>query len=400
MLAVGASTDARSRASPFGPLVDARPAGGSLGLYIHVPFCEKRCYYCAFNTAPMDDATMTRYLGALGREIDLLAALPWARTTTIATVFFGGGTPSLMDAGAMTGVLDRLRGRFAIAHDAEITVECNPDTVTADKLSRYRAAGVTRISLGVQALDDAVLRALGRLHGARQARAAFDAARAAGFDAVSVDLMYGLPGADLGEWIRTVEAVLGWGPDHLSAYGLTLDAGSLWGAAGVPGLPPEDAVVEQYWALARRAAAAGYEHYEISNYARRGRRSAHNQIYWRRGEYLAAGPGACGFVGDLRWRAVKPTARYCAVLEAGALPVDAFERLTARQALGERLILGLRTADGVPTTWLTERCADDARARRAVRTWRERGLLVEAGARTRLTEAGFLLSDALFTELL
>ena len=377
------------------------PRDPALGFYLHVPFCTKRCYYCSFNTSPLDDpASLRRYLTALHRELELVAALPWVKSITVASVFFGGGTPSLLEPPAMAAILDALRGRFALEPDAEVTVECNPESVTRDKLAAYRVAGVNRLSLGVQSLDDSILKDIGRLHDRRGARAAFEAARDAGHDNVSVDLMYGLPGLDVAGWTRAVEAVLDWAPDHLSAYGLTLDAGSLWGAAGVSGLPPEDDVVAQYWALARAAAARGYEHYEISNYARPGFRSRHNLTYWRAAEYLAAGPGACGHVGGVRYSNVKPLARYCTMLEDGGLPVDTSERLTAEQYAAERLFLGLRTSDGVPHAWLAERAAADAPLARRLEDWRRSGRLLDDDGRVRLSEAGFLLSDALFVDLL
>jgi oxygen-independent coproporphyrinogen-3 oxidase len=365
-----------------------------------VPFCTERCPFCSFNTAPFEGAAARRFLGALDREIALLASLDWTPAVRVGTVFFGGGTPSLLDPEAVAAILTRLREGFRLADDAEITIECNPESVGPAKLAGYRAAGVTRISLGVQTLEDALLPRLGRLHTAADARAAFAAARTAGCDNVSVDIMYGLPGLDLSGWTRTLEAVLGWGPDHLSAYALTLDTGSLWGAGGIEGLPAEDLVVAQYWALAGAAAASGFEHYEVSNYARPGCRSIHNQIYWRAAQYLAAGPGACGFVGDVRYANVKPVPRYCASLEAGALPIDAVERLTPRQRLSERLFLGLRTSDGVPAAWLAERLIGDAGLGRRVAGWQEAGLLRHEGDRVRLTEPGFLVSDALFVELL
>ncbi len=369
-------------------------------MYIHVPFCAKRCHYCSFNTAPLDEDALARYLVVLHRELSLLAALPWAPRVRLATVFLGGGTPSLLAADDLAAVLDRLRSGFDLAADAEITVECNPESVTRAKLEGYRAAGVNRLSLGVQSLDDAILERLGRLHDSRGARAAFATAREAGFVNLSVDVMYGLPGLDVLGWTAAIETVLDWQPEHLSAYGLTLDAGSLWSATGVAGLPPEEGVVAQYWALARAAAARGFEHYEISNYARPGFRSRHNQIYWRGAEYLAAGPGACGFVGDLRYANAKATPRYCEALEGGVLPVDTVEELTPRQRLGERLMLGLRLADGVPAVWLEERLASDAALRARADGWRDGGFLVEEGGRVRLTEAGFLVSDALFVDLL
>ena len=394
------SADNPSESQLSAALVDNPPAGAELGFYVHVPFCAKRCGYCSFNTAPLEDGAMARYLEALHREIDLLGAIAWSRRVRLSTIFLGGGTPSLLPAQDLAAMLERVRSRFEIAADAEITVECNPESVTREKLAGYGAAGVNRLSLGVQSLDDSILPRLGRLHDARGARAAFEAARAAGCDNLSVDLMYGLPGLDADGWTRAVEAVLDWKPDHLSAYGLTLDAGSLWGASGVEGLPTEDTQIDQYWRLARAAAARGLEHYEISNYARPGCRSRHNQIYWHAAEYLAAGPGACGFVGRMRYANVKATPRYRETLAGGDLPIASSEHLSERQRLAERLILGLRTADGVPTALLESRLGGDARLRELVDAWRARAVLVDADDRVRLTEAGFLLSDALFVELL
>ncbi len=379
---------------------DARPSGAALGFYLHVPFCVQRCHYCSFNTAPLEDGQLDPYLRALHGELDLLGALGWARDVTVATVFLGGGTPSLLPPEALAAVLEGLRRRWRLAPAAEVSVECNPESVTRERLARYRAAGVTRVSLGVQSLDDAILSALGRLHDARGARAAFDAAREAGYDDVSVDVMYGLPGLATDAWARDVERVLDWGPDHVSAYALTLDGGSAWTPATVSGLPAEDEVVAQYWALARAAAARGFEHYEVSNYARPGRRARHNLGYWRAAEYLAAGPGGCGFVGDVRYGNIKPLARWRAAIEAGVLPVETSERLTPRQRAAERLILGLRTSDGVPAPWLAERAAGDAALGRRLEAWREAGHLTLADGRARLSESGFLLSDALFVELL
>src|SRR3989441_1280579 len=289
-------------------LADNPPEADAVGLYVHVPFCAKRCGYCSFNTAPLEDGAMVRYLEALQREIDLLGALAWSPRVRLATVFLGGGTPSLLTAADLAATLDRIRARFTVTVDAEITVECNPESVTREKLEGYHAAGVNRLSLGVQSLDDSILPRLGRLHDARGARAAFEAARESGCANLSVDLMYGLPGLDLDGWTRAVDTVLDWRPDHLSAYGLTLDAGSLWGASA--------------------------------------------------------------------------------------------EQLSPRQRLAERLILGLRTADGVPTVWLEARLDGERDLRRRIETWRAQALLVDTGDRVRLTEAGFLLSDALFVELL
>jgi oxygen-independent coproporphyrinogen-3 oxidase len=372
-----------------------------LGAYVHLPFCVSRCGYCSFNTAPYAAPAMARFLPALGREIALYGQAPWAPTRRLDTVFLGGGTPSLASPAEVAGVLDALRVAFRIEEGAEITVECNPESVTGDRLRGYREAGVTRLSLGVQSLDDALLRTLDRAHSAAEALRAFEAARQAGFDNVSVDLIYGLPGLDRPGWERTVRGVLDWEPEHLSAYALALDEGSLWRARGVTGLPDEDAVAAQYWTVAERAAAAGLGHYEISNYGRPGRAAAHNLRYWRRQEYLGLGPGAAGFLGDVRYVNVKPVDRYATLLERGQAPVDARERLTPRQELGERLILGLRLAEGIPAEWLAERVALEPGALPArLHEWRAGGLLLEGDGRVRLSEAGFLVSDTLFADLL
>lgn len=375
------------------PLAWSPRQRGPLGLYLHIPFCRQRCHYCSFNTGPYRPAAMDRFLAALLREIDLVGEAEWAGDVAIGTVFFGGGTPSLLEADELETILDRLRKRLAVAPAAEVTVECNPESLSRDKAEGYRLAGVNRLSLGVQSLDDDLLARLGRLHSSQEAGRAFEAARAAGFDNVSVDLMYGLPDLDLARWERTVREILAWSPEHLSAYALTLDEGSRWAGEGVAGLPDEETVTAQYWALARLAREAGYEHYEISNYARPGFRSRHNQVYWRAEEYLAFGPGACGFLGDVRYGNVKPVERYCALLEAGHLPLGSHEVLTPAQRTAEKVILGLRLSDGVPLAGLEDR-------RPLIDTWQSLGLLEVAGDRCRLTEAGFLLSDSLFVQLL
>src|SRR6266567_2479574 len=421
-----------------------KPSANALGAYLHVPFCTQRCGYCSFNTAPDAPGAVARFVPALLGEIGLAATAPWAATVHLKSVFLGGGTPSLLPPEAMAAILDRLRAHFPLEPSAEITVECNPESVSVERLAGYRHAGVTRISLGVQSLDDRILPTLDRLHTAAQAREAFDAARAAGFSDVSADLIYGLPGLDLPTWEATVKGVLGWQPDHLSAYALTLDEGSLWHARGVSvvraagrrgagpppaeasespeiraagrrgaGPPPaeasespilmprEEITTAQYRLMTELAAEAGFEHYEVSNYARPGHRSAHNQIYWRAEEYLGFGPGACGYLGDVRYANVKPVDRWAAMIADGLAPVDSHETLTPRQRMAERLMLGLRMREGVPARWMQERVAvDGARLRGVLAAWTERGLLVTEGGRARLTEPGFLLSDALFMELL
>ncbi|MFQ5899334.1 MAG: radical SAM family heme chaperone HemW [Candidatus Methylomirabilia bacterium] len=380
---------------------ECAPQARTLGIYLHIPFCRRRCHYCSFNTGPYDPTAMERFLIALEREIDLVGAAPWAPTVRVGTLFFGGGTPSLLEAEELARILNRVRKQFVLDEDAEITVECNPESVSRDKLEGYRLAGVNRVSLGVQSLDDALLRRLGRLHSAAEAHRAIEDARAAGIWNVNVDLIYGFPGLDLLTWERSVRGALAWEPEHLSAYALTLDEGSRRASQGVRDLPTEDAVTEQYWSLATSAREAGYTHYEISNYCRSGFRSRHNQAYWRREEYLGLGPGACGFLGEVRYGNVKPVERYCWRLETGAFPVGQADQLSPEQQLGEQLILGLRLEEGVPVPWLEARVAErPARLRQLLDSWQALKLLVVEAGRARLTEAGFLLSDALFVEFL
>jgi oxygen-independent coproporphyrinogen-3 oxidase len=344
---------------------------------------------------------MGRFLPALAGEIASVGRAPWAATRRLDTVFLGGGTPSLAAPGEVEALLDGLRRAIGIEEGAEITIECNPESVTVDRLRGYREAGVTRMSFGVQSLDDGLLRALDRAHSAADARRAVEAARRAGLDNVSVDLIYGLPGLDGPTWERTVRGALDWAPEHLSAYALALDEGSLWRARGVAGLPDEDAVAAQYWRLAELAGAAGLEHYEISNYARPGLGSRHNLRYWRRQEYLGLGPGAAGFLGDVRYVNVRAVDRYAGLVGRGQAPLEGHERLTPRQEIGERLVLGLRLAEGIPTSWLEERVSlEPGRLPDVLAAWREGGLLADAGGRARLTEAGFLVSDSLFADLL
>ena len=388
-------------AAPNESLEAWRPDGTRLGVYLHLPFCVERCGYCSFNTAPYTPHAMDRFVAALLREIDLVSRASWSESIMLRSVFLGGGTPSLATGEAMAAILETVRSRFAVEPTAEITVECNPESASRDRLAAYRRAGVNRISLGVQSLDDRILPTLDRQHSAEDARLAFDAARAAGFDNISTDLIYGLPGLDTATWDTTVSGVIGWGPDHLSAYALALDEGSLWHAAGDKTPATDDEFAAQYRCLIALAREAGYEHYEVSNYARSGRRSDHNQIYWRAEEYLGLGPGAAGFLGDVRYVNVKPVERYCVLSESGQLPVGSHETLTSRQRLAERLILGLRTKDGIPAPWIDERIAlEVGRLPAILEEWKERGLFVQQNGRAMLTEAGFLLSDALFVELL
>jgi oxygen-independent coproporphyrinogen-3 oxidase len=376
------------------------PGGGRFGIYVHCPYCRTKCPYCDFNVAIHREDRIAPFVAALRAEIARYAALPWAGRIPAGSLFFGGGTPALMPPEAVAAVLTDARQGLGLESAAEVTLEANPEGLDAGRLRAFRAAGVTRLSLGVQSLDDELLRRLGRTHSAADAAAAYHAARAAGFDDVSVDLLYACPGQDVAAWIRTLDAALAWAPDHLSAYALTLEPATPFGRHPPAGLPDEDVQVAQFDALLERAGRAGLERYEVSNFAKPGRRSRHNLGYWHRADYLGLGPGAHGALGAIRYWTRRSEPRWRAALLAGDWGIEGWERLTERQVAGERLVLGLRLAEGVPLEWLERHLAAAAGpGASAVDRYVSAGLMAVRDGRVALTDRGVLLSDTIFAEL-
>ena len=376
------------------------PEGARYGIYVHCLFCVRRCPYCDFNVAIYRPDRVGPFVDALMREVARYTALPWAGRVPATSLFFGGGTPSLLPPEGIGALIEATRRGLGLEADAEVTLEANPEGLDAARLAAFRAAGVTRLSLGVQSLDDDLLRRLGRTHSADDARRAFGAARTAGFANVSVDLLYGCPGQDLETWTRTLDEVLAWGPEHLSAYALTLEPGTLFGHRPPPDLPDDALQVAQFQRLIERAARAGLERYEISNFARPGFRSRHNLLYWRREEYVGLGPGAHGALGTIRHANVRAHTRYRALLLQERWPIEWWERLSARQVAGERIVLGLRLAEGIPHAWPEAHLRDEpGRLDRVFDRFREAGLLAEGAGRVWLTDRGVLLSDTVFAEL-
>jgi oxygen-independent coproporphyrinogen-3 oxidase len=393
--------EATGRLPSPAPELARGPVGEQFGIYLHCPYCRTKCPYCDFNVAIHREDRIAPFVAALRAEIARYAALPWAGRIPASSLFFGGGTPSLLPPEAVASVLSDARHGLGLAPDAEVTLEANPEGLDADRLRAFRAAGVTRLSLGIQSLDDAVLRRLGRTHSAMDAAAAYRAARAAGFDDVSVDLLYASPDQDLATWIQTLETALAWGPDHLSAYALTLEPATPFGRRPPAGLPDEDLQVAQFDALVERAARAGLERYEVSNFARPGRRSRHNLGYWHRRDYLGLGPGAHGGLGAVRYWTRRSEPRWRAAVLGGEWGIESWERLSERQIAGERLVLGLRLADGVPLEWLERHLApaQDPGAP-VVDRYVEAGLMAVRAGRVALTDRGVLLSDTIFAELI
>jgi oxygen-independent coproporphyrinogen III oxidase len=320
----------------------------SIALYVHFPFCLSICPYCDFDRQAHGFPLIDAYLGALLREID-----DWAdQTRALHSVFFGGGTPSLMRPDQVARVLDAAAGAFDLLPGAEVTLECNPGDVDLETLRALRGAGITRLSIGVQSLDDAYLARLGRRHSAAEARQVAIWARAAAFPhGFSLDFMYGLPDQTVAHWAATLDGALALGPDHLSCYLLTLEPHVPMGrdlAAGRITLPEDDALAEMYELTRARLAAAGYEQYELSNWARPGRGCRHNLTYWRDGEWLGVGAGAASALGGRRWKNAPNVRRYMAgVVDNGQAPRAEDERPEPAVRLLDHLTLGLRLREGV-----------------------------------------------------
>ena len=288
------------------------------GLYVHIPFCATKCPYCDFNTYAGIETMMAPYLAALRSEIEL-----WGEVLDgprLETVFFGGGTPSYLPPGSLDMLLDAIRGAFGLADDAEVTAEANPDDLDEGKLASLLEAGVNRLSIGVQSLDDGLLRVLGRRHSAREAIDAFRAARGAGFDNVSIDLMYGLPDQTLEQWGATLDTALDLRPSHISMYCLTLEEGTPMerdAAAGRIPVPDGDLAADMYVAAEVQTAGAGLRHYEISNWAIPGRESRHNLLYWRNRPFLGVGPGAHSYLDGHRFHNIRSPREYIRKLTPG-----------------------------------------------------------------------------------
>lgn len=368
-----------------------------LGLYIHIPFCAAICNYCNFNRGLFDTGLKERYVAALLDEIGR-AAEP---TTAADTIFFGGGTPSLLEPSEIASLITACRESFHLAPDAEITMEANPETVTPGRLELFRAAGVNRLSYGVQSFRDEELRRLSRLHSASRAREAVAMARAAGFDNLSLDLMMWLPQQTVAEWLESVDALIALGPDHASLYLLELYpnaplrdemARARWSLA------PDDDAADMYLEAMARLDAAGYGQYEISNVARQNRESRHNLKYWQDGEWLGFGCGAHSTRAGVRWKNIPSTTEYIATVGRGGQPGVDRRELSADERLEEALFTGLRLTRGVDL--------DAIRARYGVDVWErygadlqpfvDQGLLIYDRA-LHLTRAGMLLAHEIMT---
>jgi oxygen-independent coproporphyrinogen-3 oxidase len=374
------------------------------GVYVHVPFCRTRCGYCDFNTYTAAElgggASRAAYPDVVAQEIDLAAKVLPVPGAPVSTVFFGGGTPTLLAPERIGEILERIDRAFGLAKDAEVTVEANPETVGPAELEQLRAWGVNRLSFGMQSAVPHVLRVLDREHRPERPLDCVRWARAAGFSHVSLDLIYGTPGESDDDWRRSLATAVEAGPDHVSAYALIVEDGTRLAAKvrrGEIAAPDDDAMADRYLIADDLLSAAGFTWYELSNWARSDKsQSRHNLLYWTGGEWWGLGPGAHSHVGGVRWWNVRHPRAYASRLAAGKSPAAARERLTAAERRMEEIMLRTRLAEGLPLSLLTapareetERlAADDLIDRHA-----------HAAGRLVLTLKGRLLADAVIRDL-
>lgn len=397
-----AATTASHTAAPAPVLRDF--GGGPFGIYVHVPFCATRCGYCDFNTYTAGElgtsASTQSWAEALRGELATaareFAALPTA-TPPVATVFVGGGTPSLLGGDGLVAVLDAIRAEFDLAPDAEVTTESNPESTSPAFFEKIRSAGFTRISLGMQSAAPHVLAVLDRTHTPGRAVAAAQEARAAGFDHVNLDLIYGTPGERDSDLDASLDAVLDAGVDHVSAYSLIVEDGTALARRvrrGELPAPDDDVLAGRYERIDARLEAAGLTWYEVSNWAAgRPARCRHNLGYWDGGDWLGAGPGAHSHLGGVRWWNVKHPARYADRVARGGLPAADWENLTAADRYLERVMLALRLRTGLPLADL------DADGNAAAQRVAAEGLATIVGGRLILTDRGRLLADGVVRDL-
>jgi oxygen-independent coproporphyrinogen III oxidase len=359
-------------------------------LYLHVPFCARRCSYCDFAIAVRRNVPSESYVGAVLGEWGLWQADPiWELSSEVQTIYFGGGTPSRLMPSAIARLLDRIRNDRRISADAEITLEANPEDVTAESAAAWRAAGVNRVSLGAQSFDPAVLAWMHRSHTPEQTGRAVEALRSAGIEDLSLDLIFGLPAALGRNWSDDLERAFGLEPNHLSLYGLTVEPHTplgRWTDRGEVVPIDEERYAAEYLEAHQALDAHGYEHYEVSNAGRPGHRARHNSAYWQRAPFIGLGPSAhSGFAGERRWN-VREWAAYQRLVEAGKSPREGRELLDSVAIELEELYLGLCTTEGLSAHRVPAALS---------RAWKIQGWATQTGDRIQLTSEGWLRLDAL-----
>jgi oxygen-independent coproporphyrinogen III oxidase len=385
-----------------------------LGIYVQVPFCQTKCTYCNFHTGVVSSARFAPYVRCVCEEIarhgefyaaasvDLPAEIAEA---VVDTIYIGGGTPSLLDAGHLRGITDAIRDNF-VAKLTEVTLEADPETVTAVKAAAWVAAGIKRVSFGVQSFCDQELQAAGRMHRRADVYRAAAILRGAGIANISFDLIAGLPKQTRGSWRESLDSLVELAPEHVSVYLLEVDEGSRLGGEILRGgtrysagdVPGDDQMAEFYETACSVLAVAGYQHYEISNWAKPGFASRHNMKYWRREAYLGFGAGAHSFSGTERWANAHDAAGYVNAVMAGRLPVEQHEKVTREAALEEELFLGLRQLEGIDIARIERDYGVSLDSRFARLT--SAGLIEREGSLVRLAPGRVSVSNEVFVELM
>ena len=376
----------------------AAPSSTPFGVYVHVPFCAVRCGYCDFNTYTATElgggGSQAAYAGHAVEEIARAGREQGPDRPVASTVFFGGGTPTLLPAGDLTRMLGAVADTFGLAPDVEVTTEANPDSVTAESLAALREGGVTRVSFGMQSAVPHVLRVLERTHDPARVAQAVRWAREAGFEQVSLDLIYGTPGESMADWQASIAAALACEPDHVSAYSLIVEDGTRLARqvrTGAIPSPDDDDLADKYVVADDAFGTAGLEWYEVSNWARdEAARCRHNELYWTGADWWGIGPGAHSHVAGRRWWNVKHPSAYAARILAGESPALDGETLDADTRALERVLLEVRLREGLPLSLVDPEPVDDVVAR---------GLAVRLGERLVLTRDGRLLADAVVRQL-
>lgn len=377
----------------------------SFGVYLHVPFCATRCGYCDFNTYTPGQlgsgATQGDYLDAIVAELEMAVVKHPELARGADTVFVGGGTPSMLGASGLRRLLDGVRNSFGLADDAEVTTESNPESTSPEFFEGLAEAGFTRVSLGMQSAVPHVLATLDRTHTPGRPAAAVAEARAAGFEHINLDVIYGTPGESMADLDTTLEAVLATEVDHVSAYSLIVEPGTAMARKvrrGELPMPDDDDLADRYERIDAALSQVGFSWYEVSNWAKPGGQCRHNMLYWRDGNWWGAGPGAHSHLDGTRFYNVKHPARYAATISGGELPVKDSEGLTAEDRHTEKIMLGLRLAEGIDTNLLGEDELD--KARRQAEAGMVEFVSVDGGQRIQLTNRGRLLADAIIVDIL
>ena len=376
------------------------------GLYLHIPFCKQACHYCDFHFST-SLGLKSQFVAALTKELELRRDYLPDPAAPLDTIYFGGGTPSLLTAAELAQIFAAIEANFQVAPQAEITLEANPDDLTADKLATLAASPVNRLSIGLQSFHEPHLRLMNRAHSAQESAQAVRRAQAAGFENISVDLIYGVPAPNHDIWLADLASLLALGVPHVSAYALTIEPDTAFGRRLQKGTfvaPPDEFVAQQFELLLRELRAHGYEQYEISNFCQPGRESRHNASYWRGVPYLGVGPSAHSFDGHSRQYAVANNPQYvAAVLERGEVPAT-YEPLSPLDQANEYLLTTLRTSRGCDLAYLRDALGLNLLAERAdyLASLEAQGMATLRGQVLQLTDAGKLLADhitlALFAE--